>query len=465
MFPVIFEMAVLFMLWQKMNSYAQYGISTQKHMGDVLLYNFGGMKKYELSMENVFQFPVTWMLLFVMILFVTLSYPMNNLCGFGNKLLIKGKSRVKWWLSKCIWNLLCNIIFFGIIFTLILSFCSISGIQSGMQVNTDMQTVLFNLGADTSLKPDAIMPVGDIVMVFMLSVAICQIQMALGLWLKPIYSFMVMCMVLLLSAYFQSLFVIGNYAMLIRHLWINEDGIDCKVAIPAMCLIIFITVIVGVIRFKKYNIIQEEKLCKTINKSIVLEDINLDMSSGKVYGFQGINGSGKTMLMRALIGLIRPTSGKVCIDGKELGKDIDFPESIGFLLENPAFLDMYSGEDNLKLLTKVDGNVDKKSVENEIRGLIDDVGLGQAGRKKYKKYSLGMKQRLGIAAAVLGNPDIVVLDEPTNALDDDGKEMVKSVVRKQKERGALVIISCHDMQTLEELSDEIVKLKEGRICG
>lgn len=209
--------------------------------------------------------------------------------------------------------------------------------------------------------------------------------------------------------------------------------------------------------------IEVEKLCKTINKSVVLEDINLDMSSGKVYGFQGINGSGKTMLMRVLIGLIRPTSGKVCIDGKELGKDIDFPESIGFLLENPAFLDMYSGPDNLKFLAKVDSNVDKKSMEDEICGLIDDVGLGLAGKKKYKKYSLGMKQRLGIAAAVLGNPDIVVLDEPTNALDDDGKEMVKSVVRKQKERGALVIISCHDMQTLEELSDEIVKLKEGRI--
>ena len=85
----------------------------------------------------------------------------------------------------------------------------------------------------------------------------------------------------------------------------------------------------------------------------------------------------------------------MCIDGKELGKDIDFPESIGFLLENPAFLDMYSGEDNLKLLAKVDSNVDKRGVENEIRGLIDDVGLGLAGRKKYKKYSLGMKQRLG----------------------------------------------------------------------
>ena len=212
-------------------------------------------------------------------------------------------------------------------------------------------------------------------------------------------------------------------------------------------------------------VIKLTNVSKVIKKAKVLDNVNLELTSGKVYGLKGKNGSGKTMLMRALIGLIRPTSGKVCIDGKELGKDIDFPESIGFLLENPAFLDMYSGEDNLKLLAKVDGNVDKKSVENEIRGLIDDVGLGQAGRKKYKKHSLGMKQRLGIAAAVLGNPDIVGLDEPTNALDDDGKEMVKSVVRKQKERGALVIISCHDMQTLEELSDEIVKLKEGRICG
>ena len=203
---------------------------------------------------------------------------------------------------------------------------------------------------------------------------------------------------------------------------------------------------------------------KSFKEERVLKDICLTLGDNKIYGFVGRNGSGKSVLFKIICGYVIADSGKILIDGKELGKDIDFPESIGFLLENPAFLDMYSGEDNLKLLAKVDGNVDKKSVENEIRGLIDDVGLGQAGRKKYKKYSLGMKQRLGIAAAVLGNPDIVVLDEPTNALDDDGKEMVKSVVRKQKERGALVIISCHDMQTLEELSDEIVKLKEGRIC-
>lgn len=210
--------------------------------------------------------------------------------------------------------------------------------------------------------------------------------------------------------------------------------------------------------------IEVKNLCKTINKNMVLDNINLHMVSGQVYGFQGINGSGKTMLMRALIGLIHPTSGTILIDQKELGKDMDFPKSIGFLLENPTFLDMYSGPDNLRLLAGVDNNISADMINKEIDSLIEEVGLKSARNKKYKKYSLGMKQRLGIAAAVLGNPDIVVLDEPTNALDDDGKDMVKRIVKMQRERGALVIISCHEMQTLEELSDEIVRLKEGRIC-
>lgn len=210
--------------------------------------------------------------------------------------------------------------------------------------------------------------------------------------------------------------------------------------------------------------IEVKNLCKTINKNMVLDNINLHMVSGQVYGFQGINGSGKTMFMRALIGLIHHTSGKILIDQKELGKDMDFPKSIGFLLENPTFLDMYSGPDNLRLLAGVDNNISADMINKEIDSLIEEVGLKSAGNKKYKKYSLGMKQRLGIAAAVLGNPDIVVLDEPTNALDDDGKDMVKRIVKMQKERGALVIISCHEMQTLEELSDEIIRLREGRIC-
>lgn len=210
--------------------------------------------------------------------------------------------------------------------------------------------------------------------------------------------------------------------------------------------------------------IEVKDLCKSINKNMVLQNINLHMISGKIYGFQGVNGSGKTMLMRTLIGLIHPTSGKIYINNKELGKDMDFPKSIGFLLENPAFLDMYSGVDNLKFLAKADDNY-KTGDLDYIKEIIEEVGLSDAGKKKYKKYSLGMKQRLGIAAAILGSPEIVILDEPTNALDDAGKEMVKKVIKKQKDRGALVIISCHDMQTLEELSDEIIRLKEGKVCA
>lgn len=201
------------------------------------------------------------------------------------------------------------------------------------------------------------------------------------------------------------------------------------------------------------------KLSKTIRKNKVLDNISLEMESGIVYGFQGVNGSGKTMLMRAMIGLIYPTEGFVSVNGEVLGKDIEFPRSIGFILENPAFLDGYSGADNLRILTGISG---EKSDE-EIELWMNRVGLQDAGKKKYKKYSLGMKQRLGIAAALINEPDIIVLDEPTNALDDKGVSMLKNLILEEKKRGALVIISCHDAGILKELSDVIIRLEEGRV--
>ena len=148
------------------------------------------------------------------------------------------------------------------------------------------------------------------------------------------------------------------------------------------------------------------------------------------------------------------------IDGKELGKELEFPKSIGFLLENPTFLDRYSGYQNLKMLASV-----KKIIsDEEINKVLCLVGLDEeAAKKKYRKYSLGMKQRLGIAAALMEKPDIVILDEPTNALDTSGVELVKEIVRGEKKRGALVIISCHDLAVLEELSDEIIKLESGKV--
>lgn len=200
---------------------------------------------------------------------------------------------------------------------------------------------------------------------------------------------------------------------------------------------------------------------KTIKNNPVIKDISMELQSGAVYGFKGINGSGKTMLMRLISGLIRPTQGEISMNGKILGKDISFPNSIGVFLENPAFLDAYSGFNNLKLLASI------KSVasDEDIRNTLLRVGLDPGSNKKYKKYSLGMKQRLGIAAAIMEKPEIVILDEPTNSLDEDGVDLVKHIVRNEKERGALVVVSCHDEEILKGMSDEVFLLEQGRLIG
>ena len=200
---------------------------------------------------------------------------------------------------------------------------------------------------------------------------------------------------------------------------------------------------------------------KTIKNNPVIKDISMELQSGAVYGFKGINGSGKTMLMRLISGLIRPSQGEISMNGKILGKDISFPTSIGVFLENPAFLDAYSGFNNLKLLASI------KSVasDDDIRNTLLRVGLDPDSNKKYKKYSLGMKQRLGIAAAIMEKPEIVILDEPTNSLDEDGVDLVKHIVRNEKERGALVVVSCHDEEILKGMSDELFLLEQGRLIG
>lgn len=202
-----------------------------------------------------------------------------------------------------------------------------------------------------------------------------------------------------------------------------------------------------------------QNLSKTIKSNAVIQDISMNLKSGVIYGFKGINGSGKTMLMRLICGLIRPTEGKIRINGKTLGKDLSFPESIGVFLENPAFLDSYSGFQNLKILASI------KSVatDEDIRATLSRVGLSPNDKKKYRKYSLGMKQRLGIAAAIMEKPDIVILDEPTNSLDADGVMLVKQIVQEEKVRGALVILSCHDGELLKDLSDEIFLLECGHL--
>lgn len=198
---------------------------------------------------------------------------------------------------------------------------------------------------------------------------------------------------------------------------------------------------------------------KIIRKRTIIDHVSLSFPVGQVSGLRGVNGSGKTMLMRLVAGLILPTEGQVFIDGKQLHRELSFPPSIGALIENPAFLDGYSGRDNLKLLADIQGKIG----EREIDEILKTVGLADAGKKKYKRYSLGMKQRLGIAAAVMEQPEIVLLDEPTNALDSEGVEMVQQLVKREKERGAAVIIACHEWETLKLLSDVIHVVENGRI--
>lgn len=206
-------------------------------------------------------------------------------------------------------------------------------------------------------------------------------------------------------------------------------------------------------------IIRTENATKYIRGALILDKVNVEFESGKIYGLQGPNGSGKTMLMRLVGGLIRPTSGEVYIDGNKLGQSFDFPTSMGLLIENPAFLPNYTGIKNLELLAGIKGNV---SLE-QLRQTIRDVGLNPDDKRKYRKYSLGMKQRLGIAAAIMEKPDLILMDEPTNALDDAGVEQICLLLRRERDRGALILMACHDAAILEKMADDIYTIYEGKV--
>lgn len=205
--------------------------------------------------------------------------------------------------------------------------------------------------------------------------------------------------------------------------------------------------------------IEVKSVTKVLRKITVLEDVNLILESGTIYGLRGVNGSGKTMLMRLIAGLIRPTRGEVFLDGKQLGKDLSFPPDMGMLIENPAFLDGYTAAQNLRLLA----GIRKKVGEERIREVLEQVGLGYEDKRKYRQFSLGMKQRLGIAGAVLEHPQLLLIDEPTNALDTDGIQMVQRLLLEEKSRGALIVLACHDFSILQGLSDVLYSVKEGRV--
>ena len=200
-----------------------------------------------------------------------------------------------------------------------------------------------------------------------------------------------------------------------------------------------------------------ENVTKTFGDQEVLKTVCVKFEMGKIYGIVGRNGSGKTVLLKCICGLLYPSTGTVTVGGKVVGKDVDYPENVGFIIETPGFLPRYSGLKNLKYLASVRGKVK----EDEIRKYMELVGLNPDDKKHVGNYSLGMKQRLGIAQALMENPDILILDEPMNALDNNGVEEMRTVLLKMKEQGKLIIIASHVRDDIDILCDEVYGIDAG----
>ena len=200
-------------------------------------------------------------------------------------------------------------------------------------------------------------------------------------------------------------------------------------------------------------------LNKTIKGNQVLKDISFTFDSSVLYGLRGHNGSGKSMLMRAIAGLIKPSSGTIKIDDKLLGKDISFPPSVGVLIEEPAFINELTGFENLKMLAQIKGIIS----DSQIREAIAEMGLNPDDKRSFKKYSLGMRQRLGIACALMENPDIILLDEPLNGLDPEGVDLALAAIRKRFNSGSLVIMSLHDDDELNAFATEVITMRYGEV--
>ena len=198
-------------------------------------------------------------------------------------------------------------------------------------------------------------------------------------------------------------------------------------------------------------------ISRTIKGRLILNNVSLNLKSNNVYGFTGRNGSGKTMLFRALSGLMRIDSGTVILDGKVLHKDFDILPGLGITIENSGLYSEYTGYKNLKLLA----DINKKITDEEIKQALNDVGLDHSDKRTVKKNSMGMKQRLAVAQAVMERPDVLMLDEPTNGLDESGVKLIRDIILRERERGAIILLASHNKEDISELADTLFKVDNG----
>ena len=205
--------------------------------------------------------------------------------------------------------------------------------------------------------------------------------------------------------------------------------------------------------------IEVQNVNKSFGEEHVLKDVSHSFETGKIHGIVGNNGSGKTVLMKCICGFMRPTEGKVLVNGKVIHKDMDFLPSAGIIIEEPGFFPNYSGFQNLKILAGIQNRI----TDDKIRQTMELVGLDSTMKKPVGKYSLGMRQRLGIAQAMMEDPEILILDEPTNGLDEDGVEWFRQFILEQKEKGKLILLASHSREDIEMLSDEVYCMEKGML--
>ena len=205
------------------------------------------------------------------------------------------------------------------------------------------------------------------------------------------------------------------------------------------------------------NIIEVRHVSLTLGKTEILKDICINFEKGKIHGLIGRNGSGKTMLMKCICGFIRVRDGEILVDGKRVGKDVDFPQNMGMIIETPGFIPYYSGYRNLKLLADLQNKIGR----DEIRSCMEQVGLQPDLKRPVGKYSLGMRQRLGLAQAVMEDPDILVLDEPMNGLDKSGVEDMRKYFLNLKARGKTILIASHAAEDIRVLCDTVCEMDRG----
>ena len=207
--------------------------------------------------------------------------------------------------------------------------------------------------------------------------------------------------------------------------------------------------------------IEVKNISKAYKKEKVLDDVSFCVNAGEIFGIVGRNGSGKSVLMKIICGLAAPTSGDIVIDEKIIGKDIDFPENLGAIIEQPAFMQFASGFKNLKFLADINKKIDKA----EIRSTMEMVGLNPDSKKWVMNYSLGMKQRLSIAQAIMENPELIILDEPMNGLDKEMVNWLRGYLKEESDKGHTIIISSHIQEDIDILCDHVIELDRGCIVN